>query len=101
MAGETKTMSDVQVWIDPDLCTGDGSCYGNRDAEVFVEIGDGIAAVRGADGENVMDLGGAVRVPAAALDAVIEEADNCPGLCIFIEPLGTGPVESGVENPVG
>ena len=46
----------MKVWIDQDLCTGDGLCE---------EIAPDVFTL---------------------LDAVIESAEECPGECIFIEP---------------
>lgn len=81
-----RDVGRYQVWIDQDLCTGDGICE-DYCPEVFVLLEDGIAYVR--DGETVMnDPGGAegiARVPDAAAAAVASAAADCPGECIFIE----------------
>jgi ferredoxin len=76
----------MRVWIDQDLCTGDGLCT-DHCPEVFVILEDGISYVR--DGSWLgNDPGGPeclARVPATRVDAVIAAADDCPGECIFIE----------------
>jgi len=76
----------MKVWIDQDLCTGDGLCE-EIAPEVFTLLDDGLAYVR--EGEKVFsDPGGAAglaNIPDGQLDAVIESAEECPGECIFIE----------------
>lgn len=76
----------MQVWIDQDLCTGDGLCT-DHCPELFVILEDGISYVHhGADVGN--DPGGAasaVSVPTRFEIAVVEAALDCPGECIFIE----------------
>ena len=75
-----------QVWIDQDLCTGDGICA-EIAPEVFVLLDDGLAYVK--DGSGVKsDPGGPnglVQVGDGDLEGVIESAEECPGECIFIE----------------
>ena len=76
----------MRVWIDQDLCTGDGLCT-DHCPELFVILEDGISYVR--DGAWVgNDPGGPeclATVPARLVDAAIAAADDCPGECIFIE----------------
>jgi len=76
----------VRVWIDQDLCTGDGLCT-DHSPEVFVMLEDGIAYVR--EGDKVLnDPGGArslARVPERCVNNVLESVQVCPGECIFIE----------------
>jgi len=74
------------VWIDQDLCTGDGLCV-DHCPEVFVLLEDGIAYVREPTGA-LNDPGGAdsLAVVPANLDRdVVHAAEDCPGECIFIE----------------
>jgi len=76
----------VRVWIDQDLCTGDGLCV-DHCPDVFVQLDDGIAyvAVRG---EPLNDPGGSGSLADVAerdIAAVVQAADVCPGECIFIE----------------
>ena len=77
----------MKVWIDQDLCTGDGLCEEIAPA-VFTLLDDGLAYVK--DGDKVLsDPGGAegiAPVPAGMEEATIESAEECPGECIFLEP---------------
>jgi len=76
----------VHVWIDQDLCTGDGLCT-DHCPEIFVILEDGIAYVR--DGMDIgNDPGGAGSMVPVAPDfqqRVVDSAELCPGECIFIE----------------
>ena len=76
----------LRVWIDQDLCTGDGLCV-DHSPEVFVLLEDGIAYVR--EGDIVHnDPGmaeGLADVPARVAARVVDAAEDCPGECIFIE----------------
>jgi ferredoxin len=76
----------MKVWIDQDLCTGDGLCE-EICPSVFTLLDDGLAYVK--DGETVMnEPGGAQQMVtvAANLEAQVREAsEECPGECIFIE----------------
>ena len=90
------------VWIDQDLCTGDGICIDHCD-DVFVQLEDGIAYVAEA-GRPCNDPGGSgslARVPDRHVGAVIHAAEMCPGECIFIEidTAPAGSVSSGAEQP--
>lgn len=78
----------MRVWIDPDLCTGDGLCN-DHCPEMFAILEDGISYVRDTStGEMSVDPGGragAVAVPVRCEQHVIDAAVDCPGECIFIE----------------
>ena len=80
----------MKVWIDQDLCTGDGLCEEIAPA-VFTLLDDGLAYVKDgdtifADAEgNRQGAEGMANIPDGLLDAVIESAEECPGECIFIE----------------
>ncbi len=81
----------MKVWIDQDLCTGDGLCE-EIAPDVFVMLDDGLAYVREgakifaqAEG-NSQGAAGLASVPDGQDDVVIEAAEECPGECIFIEP---------------
>ena len=83
-----------RVWIDQDLCTGDGLCAEICPA-IFEMHTDGLAYVKeadwptalGPDGEPALKMAaGTAAVPAAMLEEVVESAEECPGECIFIDP---------------
>lgn len=76
----------MRVWIDQDLCTGDGLCV-DHCPDVFTQLDDGIAYVV-EDGVVLNDPGSAgslARVDAKNMAAVVLAADVCPGECIFID----------------
>lgn len=76
----------MKVWIDQDLCTGDGLCE-EICPSVFTLLDDGLAYVK--EGDTVMNAPGGAEglavVPAEFEDAVTEASEECPGECIFIE----------------
>jgi ferredoxin len=85
----------TKVWIDQDLCTGDGLCA-EICPDVFFGQDDGLYYVKEEanhygsqtlfDGKaNDAGAAGQARVPDGLLDSVIEAAEECPGECIFIE----------------
>ena len=81
----------MKVWIDQDLCTGDGLCE-EIAPDVFVLLDDGLAYVREGDTIYAESEGnpegaeGVAGFPDDQLDIVVESAEECPGECIFIEP---------------
>lgn len=81
----------MKVWIDQDLCTGDGLCA-EIAPDVFVMMQDGLAYVQdkgkiyAAAAGNLEGSAGLANIPEDKIDDVIEAADECPGECIFIEP---------------
>ena len=76
----------MKVWIDQDLCTGDGLCE-EIAPDVFTLLDDGLAYVK--EGDKVFSDPGGVEglaiVPEGQEEATIESAEECPGECIFIE----------------
>lgn len=77
----------MRVWIDQDLCTGDGLCA-DVAPDIFVLLDDGLAYVKD-DGRPLHKPGGAdamALVPPDRESVAIEAADECPGECIFLEP---------------
>ncbi len=80
----------MKVWIDQDLCTGDGLCE-EIAPDVFTLLDDGLAYVK--DGDKIYAAAegnpegadGMAPIPADQLEATIESAEECPGECIFIE----------------
>ena len=85
----------MKVWIDQDLCTGDGLCaeiapdvfFGQDDGLFYVKESAGnFGTERLFDGKsNPAGSAGMARIPEGGLDRVIEAAEECPGECIFIE----------------
>ena len=85
----------MKVWIDQDLCTGDGLCeeiapdvfFGMDDGLFYVkESADGFGQEKLFDGEaNHAGAEGTARIPEGKEESVIEAAEECPGECIFIE----------------
>jgi ferredoxin len=76
----------MRVWIDQDLCTGDGLCTDHA-PEVFTLLEDGIAYVK-QHGRALNDPGGSASlavVPATLGQSTVNAAEDCPGECIFIE----------------
>ena len=86
----------MKVWIDQDLCTGDGLCT-EIAPDIFEMDDDGLAYVKevswksiagpeGGKGDPVYKMAtGMAVVPADQVEATIESAEECPGECIFIE----------------
>jgi len=85
----------MKVWIDQELCTGDGQCA-DICPEVFFLHDDGttyrsyvrVAGSSGYGPDGTPELqarAGTADVPPSHEDAVIEAADFCPGACIFVE----------------
>lgn len=76
----------MRVWIDQDLCTGDGLCE-EICPSVFTLLDDGLAYVK--QGDTVLSApGGAQGMASVALEfeaAVVEASEECPGECIFVE----------------
>lgn len=85
-----ETQTAMKVWIDQDLCTGDGLCE-EIAPDVFTLLDDGLAYVREGDKifatakGNPQGAEGMANIPDNQLDGVIESAEECPGECIFIE----------------
>ena len=92
-------MADAKllVWIDQDLCTGDGICE-EICPDVFLGRDDGLWVVKeesshfGAtivfDGNQAPDgAQGVARIPDSLIEAAVEAAEECPGECIMIEPF--------------
>jgi ferredoxin len=76
----------MRVWIDQDLCTGDGLCV-DHCPEVFVQLEDGIAYVA-EEGYPLHDPGSSgslAWVHPRHERLVVQAAEVCPGECIFIE----------------
>ena len=84
----------MKVWIDQDLCTGDGLCC-EICPSVFEMHDDGLAYVKEPTWTSILGddakpryagSTGLADVSDDLADAVRDAADECPGECIFIEP---------------
>jgi ferredoxin len=95
------TATKLRVWIDQDLCTGDGICE-EITPDVFTERGDGLWVVKEEAkhfGETILFDGkegpghgpegarGLARIPDHLIEDALESAEECPGECIMIEPI--------------
>ena len=76
----------MRVWIDQDLCTGDGLCV-DHCPDAFVQLEDGIAyvAVRAVALNDPGSSGSLAFVEQRDHLAAVQAAEVCPGECIFIE----------------
>jgi ferredoxin len=86
LTGQGRQIAGMKVWIDQDLCTGDGLCEEIAPA-VFTLLDDGLAYVKEGD-EIKNDPGGSAGmalVPDDLEESVVEASEECPGECIFIE----------------
>ena len=76
----------MKVWIDQQLCTGDGVCE-EICPEVFAFLDDGLSSVK--QGDTVLNNPGGnsqmVTVSPEFEKAVAEAAEECPGECIVME----------------
>jgi ferredoxin len=86
----------LSVWIDQDLCTGDGLCV-QYAPEVFEFDVDGLAYVKDADGELLAAAGARTGVPASLRLDVISSAKECPGDCIHVVRETDGVEVAGPE----
>lgn len=71
------------MWIDQEQCTGDGLCV-QYAPEVFEFDIDGLAYVKGVDGELQQAPGARVSIPDSLRLDVIDSARDCPGTCIHL-----------------
>jgi ferredoxin len=88
------TTDELQVWVDQDLCTGDGLCV-QYAPEVFEFDVDGLAYVKDAAGEMQLAKGMRVDVPAHLRLEVIDAAKECPGDCIHVDRSADGAPVAG------
>jgi len=73
----------VRVWVDQDLCTGDGLCVQYAPTVFEFDI-DGLAYVKSDTGELQTAAGARADVPAHLRLDVIDAAKDCPGECIHV-----------------
>lgn len=86
------------VRVDQDLCTGDGLCVQLAPAVFEFDV-DGLAYVKGPDGELLTEPGARVAVPHRCVKDVVESATGCPGECIFVERADGTPVAGPAAPP--
>ena len=75
----------MRVWVDQDLCTGDGLCEEIAPV-VFALLDDGLSYVveEGRPLERPGGVGSQAAVPGGLEESVREAAEECPGECIFV-----------------
>ncbi|MDH6575742.1 ferredoxin [Kitasatospora sp. MAP5-34] len=84
VTGETVTGEELEVWIDQDLCTGDGICV-QYAPEVFELDIDGLAYVKESGSDELRQQPGETApVPLTLLQDVVDSAKECPGDCIHV-----------------
>lgn len=79
----------LRVWIDQELCTGDGLCV-QYAPEVFEFDVDGLAYVKDGAGELQAAPGARADVPDSLRLDVIASAKECPGECIHVVRASDG-----------
>ena len=87
VAPRESTGPQSQVWIDQQLCTGDGLCV-QYAPEVFQLDVDGLAYIQDATGNLLHDPGARTGVPAGLTADVANAVAECPGCCIHLVPAG-------------
>ncbi|MGI8664953.1 MAG: ferredoxin [Jatrophihabitans sp.] len=88
--------SDLEVWIDQELCTGDGLCV-QYAPEVFEFDVDGLAYVKDEAGDLKQASGQRVPVPKGLRLDVIDSAKECPGNCIHVADSTDGTMVAGPD----
>ncbi len=81
--GTGEAGESLEVWIDQDLCTGDGICA-QYAPEVFELDIDGLAYVKSPEDELLQEAGATTPVPLTLLQDVVDSAKECPGDCIHV-----------------
>jgi ferredoxin len=74
---------DLRVWVDQELCTGDGLCVQYAPGVFEFDL-DGLAYVKNDHGVLQIEAGSRVGVPAHLRLDVIDAARDCPGECIHV-----------------
>jgi ferredoxin len=91
--GVGVTDGPLRVWVDQDLCTGDGLCV-QYAPEVFEFDVDGLAYVKDGAGELLTGPGSRTDVPAHLRLEVLDAAKECPGECIHVTRATADPPAS-------
>jgi ferredoxin len=92
----TLLSEPLRVWIDQDLCTGDGLCV-QYAPEVFEFDVDGLAYVKNEAGELLAAKRAVAPVPPRLRLDVIDSAKECPGDCIHVVRSSDGAEVAGPE----
>jgi ferredoxin len=79
----TVDTGQLEVWVDQDLCTGDGLCV-QYAPEVFEFDIDGLAYVKDSANNLQQTPRSRVEVPAHLRLEVLDAARECPGDCIHV-----------------
>jgi ferredoxin len=88
----------LKVWIDQDLCTGDGLCV-QYAPDVFEFDLDGLAYVKNGRHADLLAAPGArADVPESLRLDVINSAKECPGECIHVENVTDGQPGAGPSD---
>lgn len=85
----------VRVWVDQNLCTGDGLCV-QYAPDIFELDVDGLAYVK-RDGQLLTSPGSQTDVPAHLRLDVIDAALECPGACIHVVRASDGVEVAGPD----
>ncbi|HEY2044349.1 MAG TPA: ferredoxin [Jatrophihabitans sp.] len=91
-----STTEKLEVWIEQDLCTGDGLCV-QYAPEVFEFDVDGLAYVKDGSGDLKLAAGERVEVPSTLRLDVIDSAKECPGNCIHVARSADGVTIAGPD----
>jgi ferredoxin len=87
----------LRVWIDQQLCTGDGLCV-QYAPEVFEFDTDGLAYVKnGIAGDLLTAPGAQADVPESLRRDVLSSAKECPGACIHVVRASDGVEVAGPD----
>ena len=94
---DVTATDELQVWVDQDLCTGDGLCV-QYAPEVFEFDVDGLAYVKDGAGDLQLAPGTRVDVPSHLRLEVIDAAKECPGDCIHVRRAADDVEIAGPES---
>jgi ferredoxin len=86
----------LEVWIDQNLCTGDGLCAQITSVMFELDV-DGLAYVKDEAGELLTAPGARVPVPEGLVLDVIDSARECPGECIHVRRVSDGTMVAGPD----
>jgi ferredoxin len=93
------SQEELVVWIDQELCTGDGLCV-QYASEVFEFDVDGLAYVKDLEGQLRTEVGARASVPRHLILDVIDSAKECPGECIHVLRAADGAEVEGPSAPL-